>query len=164
MASSRGLTHSDWHAGNVNPEKISDWKNHIGALVHAYYCTQNSTTGFFPYYLRYGSQPCLPVDVTLGLVPHSVMEPTTSKFVQKLRKHIQWPIKRPNHFWLKRAQHHKLNYNKHSRAAAFEVGDMVLVHVTAFKSHHTIQDQCENRSMWSKGDPIPMYQSMCYPW
>ena len=50
--------------GMLPPGKKSGWKNHIGALVHAYNCTWNSATGFSPYYPMYGSQPCLPVDVT----------------------------------------------------------------------------------------------------
>ena len=29
-------------------EKKSEWKNHIGMLVHTYNCTQNSATGFSP--------------------------------------------------------------------------------------------------------------------
>ena len=75
--------------GMLTLEKKSDWKNHIGALVHAYNCMQNSATGFSSYYLIYGRQPHLPVDVTLGLVPHSVIAPTTSKFLQKLREYVQ---------------------------------------------------------------------------
>ena len=71
------------------PEKKSEWKNHIGMLVHAYNCTQNSATGFIPYYLMYGRQPCLPVDVTLGLAPLSTTAPTTSKFVQKTQEHVK---------------------------------------------------------------------------
>ena len=69
--------------GMLPPEKKPDWKNHIGALVHAYNCTQNSATGFSPYYLMYGRHLHLPVDITLGLAPHSVTAPTTSKFVQE---------------------------------------------------------------------------------
>ena len=65
--------------GMLQPDKKSDWKNHIGALVHAYSCTWNSATGFTPYYLMYRRQPYLLVDVTLGLAPHSVTAPTTSK-------------------------------------------------------------------------------------
>ena len=53
--------------GVLPPEKKSDWKNHIGALVTAYNSTQNSATGFSYYYLMYRRQPCLPVDVALGL-------------------------------------------------------------------------------------------------
>ena len=121
--------------GTLIPEKKSDWKNHIGALVHAYNCTQNSATGFSPYHLMYGRQPSLPVDVTLGLVSHSVMAPTTSK----------WAHNKVESFQAKETWCHKLNYDKCSRAAALEVGDTVLVHVTAFKGHHKIQDQWENK-------------------
>ena len=39
--------------GMLPPEKKSEWKNHIGTLVHAYNCTRNSATGFSPYYLMY---------------------------------------------------------------------------------------------------------------
>ena len=48
--------------------------------------------------------------------------------------------KKAKSFQAKEAWCHKLNYDKHSRAAALEVGDMVLVHVTALKGHHKIQD------------------------
>ena len=64
-------------------------KDHIGALVHACNCTQNSATGFSLYYLMYGRQPHLPVDVALGLEPDSFMAPAASKFVQKLREQVK---------------------------------------------------------------------------
>ena len=53
--------------------------------------------------------------------------------------------KKAETFQAKEAQYHKQNYDKRSKAAALEVGDTVLVHVTAFKGHHEIQDQWENR-------------------
>ena len=43
--------------GMLPPEKKSEWKNHIGMLVHAYNCTQNSATGFSPYYLSMEDDP-----------------------------------------------------------------------------------------------------------
>ena len=55
--------------GTLPPEKKSEWKKPIGTLVHTYNCTWNSAAGFSPYYLMYGSQPCLLIDVTLGLAP-----------------------------------------------------------------------------------------------
>ena len=72
--------------GTSPKEKKSEWKNHVGTLVHAYNCTCNSATGFSPYYLMFGRQPCLLVDVALGLAPHTITEPNTTKFVQKLRE------------------------------------------------------------------------------
>ena len=75
--------------GTLCPEKKSEWKNHIGTLVHAYNCTRNSATGFSPYYLMYGRQPHLPVDVTLGLAPQTTTAPDASKFIQKKREHAK---------------------------------------------------------------------------
>ena len=43
--------------GMLPPVKKSEWKNHIGMLVHDYTCTWNSATEFSPYYLMYGRQP-----------------------------------------------------------------------------------------------------------
>ena len=77
--------------------------------------------GSAPLYLMYGRQPCLPVDVALGLVPHSVMAPTALKFVQKLREQVKWAHKKAKSFQTEEAQHHKLNYDKRSKAAALEV-------------------------------------------
>ena len=72
--------------GTLPKEKKSEWKNHVGTLVHAHNCTCNSATGFNPYYLMFSRQPCLLVDVALGLAPCTMMEPNTTKFVQKLRE------------------------------------------------------------------------------
>ena len=74
--------------GALPPEK--KWKNHIGMLVHAYNCTRNSAIGFSTYYLMYGRQAHLPVDVTLGLAPQTTTAPDTSKLMQKMRKCTKW--------------------------------------------------------------------------
>ena len=73
----------------------------------------------------FGRQPQLPVDVTLGLAPHTVMEPNASKFVQKLREHARWAQKKAEAIQAKEAQRHKCNYDKRGRALALEVRDTV---------------------------------------
>ena len=138
----------------------SEWNSHIGMPVHAYNCTQNSVTGFSPYYLMHGRQPHFPVDVTLGLASHTTMAPNTSKFVQKMRECMKWAHKKAETFQVKEAQCHRQNDDERSKAVAVEVGDMVLVCVTAFKGHHKIQDHWENREYvverWSYPD-VPIY-------
>ena len=141
--------------GTLPKEKKSEWKNHIWTLVHAYNCTWNSATGFSPYYLMYGKQPCLLVDETLGLAPHTITEPNTSKFIQKMRENLKWAQRKAEAFQAKEAQRHKWNYDKRGRAAALKVGDMVLVHVTTFKGHHKIQDRWEDREYVVKKWPYP---------
>ena len=141
--------------GTLPKEKKSEWKNHVGTLVHVYNCTQNLAMGFSPYYLMFGRQPQLPVDVALGLAPHTIEEPDSTKFVQKLREWTKWAHKKVEAFQAKEAQRHKCRYDRKSRAAALEVGDMVLVHVTTFKGCHKIQDRWENREYVVEKWPYP---------
>ena len=106
----------------------------------------------------FGRQPCLPVDVALGLAPHTITEPNTSKFIQKLKECPKWAHEKAEAFQAKEAQRHKQNYNKRSRAAALEVGDTVLVCVTAFKGGHKMQDRWENREYVVEKWPYPNIQ------
>ena len=88
--------------GMLPPECKSDWKGSIGALVHANNCTQNSTTGFSPYFLMYRRQPQLPINVTLRLTPRLMTAPTSTKYVQKLREALGGPIEKPTSFSIRR--------------------------------------------------------------
>ena len=111
--------------------------------------------GFSLYYLMFGRQPHLPVDVALGLTPCTITEPNTTKFVQKLREQNKWAHEKAEAFRAKEAKRHKHNYNKKGRAAALEVGDTVLVHVTAFKGQHKMQYRWENREYVVEKWPYP---------
>ena len=62
-----------------------------------------------------------------------------------MRECTQWAQRKGEAFQAKETERHKCNYNKRSRAAALEVGDMVLICVTAFKGCHKIQNRWENR-------------------
>ena len=136
-------------------EKKSEWKNHIGMLVHAYNCTRNSATGFSPYYLMYGRQPHLPIDVALSLALQTMTALDMTKFVQKMRECTKWTQKKAEAFQVKEAECHKCNYDKCGRAVALEVRDMVLVHVTTFEGNHKIQDRWENREYVVEKQPYP---------
>jgi transposase InsO family protein len=53
--------------GTLEPEQKKNWKTYVGPLVHAYNCAQPDSTGFSPYYLIFGRNPRLPVDIVFGL-------------------------------------------------------------------------------------------------
>ena len=43
----------------------SRWKYSLNKLIHAYNCTRNETIGYSPYYLMFGREPRLPIDLIL---------------------------------------------------------------------------------------------------
>ena len=129
-------------------EKKSEWKNHIRMYLK----------------LSYGVQPLLShVQKTTPPPNRCYIWHNTSKhystkstkFIQKIRECAKWAHKKADAFQAKEAQHHKKNYDKYSRAAALEVGDTVLVQVTAFKGCHKIQDRWDNREYVVEKQPYP---------
>ena len=72
-----------------------------------------------------------------------------------MREHAKWAQKKAEAFQVKEPKCHKWNYDKCSRAVALEVGDMVLVCVTAFKGHCKIWERFENREYVVEKQPYP---------
>ncbi len=53
--------------GTLDHKEKADWTSHIGPLVHAYNSTRHDTTGQSPFFLMFGREPRLPVDLAFGL-------------------------------------------------------------------------------------------------
>ena len=140
--------HCDWYAGNVISREEPHWG--IGPCLQLY-----------PEF-SYRIQPLLP-HVWEATAPscgcHFRISPSLNygiyHLMQKMQEHVKWVHKKSETFQAKKAQCHKQNYDKRSKATALEVGDMVLVHETAFKGHHKIQDQWENRESVVEKQPYP---------
>ena len=71
-----------------------------------------------------GCHPC--ISTTLNFNTHHL------KRHAKMQEHVKWTHKKAETFQAKEAQCHKQNYNKRSKVAALEVGDMVLVCVSVY--------------------------------
>ena len=116
--------------GTLPKEKKSEWKNHIGTLVHAYNCTQISATGFSPYYLMFGRQLCLPGRCGTWFGSSHHHRAKHYQICPEIERAYKMGTKKAEAFQAKEALRHKCTYDRRTRAAALEVGDMVLVHVT----------------------------------
>ena len=69
----------------INPEEKMDWITKVQGLTHAYNCTSSQTTGYSPFFLFYGREPRIPIDVEFGL-PESQPKETVSNFLIQLKE------------------------------------------------------------------------------
>ena len=131
--------------GTLTPEQKKDWKSHVPALVHAYNCTRNTATGFSPYFLLFGREPRLPVDVEFGLQRGGQKgSPGESRYISQLKKRLQFAYRKAKCMAQKQQARHRGLYNLRCRGATLSVGDLVLVKQTAWKGRHKIQDRWED--------------------
>ena len=142
--------------GTLTPEQKKDWKNHVSAMVHAYNCTKNTTTGFSPYYLLFGRKPRLPVDVEFGLQRGNQKGPLSeSNYVSQLRRQLIFSHNKAKQVASKQQARHKGLYDRKCRGATLDVGDLVLVKQTAWKGRHKIQDCWEDEDYLVVEQPTP---------
>ena len=142
--------------GTLTPEQKKDWKNHVSAMVHAYNCTRNAATGFSPYYLLFGREPRLPVDVEFGLQRGSQKGPLgESGYVSQLRRRLKFAHNKAKLVASKQQARHKGLYDRKCRGATLGIGDLVLVKQTAWKGRHKIQDRWEEEEYQVVDQPTP---------
>ena len=142
--------------GTLTPEQKKDWKGHVPALVHAYNCTRNATTGFSPYFLLFGREPRLPVDVEFGLQRGGQRgSPGESNYISQLRRRLSFAHKKAKCMAQKQQARHRGLYDLKCRGATLGVGDLVLVKQTAWKGRHKIQDRWESGEFQVVGQPTP---------
>ena len=128
--------------GTLNPDEKPDWKAHISPLVHAYNATRHDSTARSPFFLMFGREPRLAVDLVLG-VPEEEGQPTYCKYVEALRKRLQEAYKLATAEIEKAQSRQKRNYDRKVRGAVLEAGDRVLVEILAFEGKHKIADRWE---------------------
>ena len=140
----------------LTPEQKKDWKSHVPALVHAYNCTRNAATGFIPYFLLFGREPRLPVDVEFGLQRGGQRgSHGESNYISQLRRRLKFAHRKAKHMAQRQQARHRGLYDLKCRGATLSMGDLVLVKQTAWKGRHKIQDQWESGEYQVVGQPTP---------
>ena len=142
--------------GTLTQEQKKDWKSHVPALVHAYNCTRNAATGFSPYFLLFGREPRLPVDVEFGLQRGGQRgSPGESSYISQLRRRLNFAHRKARHMAQRQQARHRGLYDLKCRGAVLSVGDLVLEKQTAWRGRHKIQDRWESGEYQVVGQPTP---------
>ncbi|KAG8453088.1 hypothetical protein GDO86_004776 [Hymenochirus boettgeri] len=75
--------------GTLTVGEKRSWSRHVGAMVHAYNCTRHDSTGVSPYYLMFGREARLPIDLQLGVSTDGVGHRSYYQYVARLKESLQ---------------------------------------------------------------------------
>ncbi|KAG1955575.1 interleukin-1 receptor accessory protein-like 1-A [Pimephales promelas] len=127
--------------GTLDPAKKAKWSQHISQLVHAYNCTKNKATGYSPYYLLFGREARLPVDLCFGTSPDGDYEVTFQQYVETMRHELQEAYQLAEETSLKNHQRNKQHYDKRVKPQMLEKGDRVFIRNLAQTGKHKLEDR-----------------------
>ena len=148
--------------GTLSEEEKSDWKSYLGCMTHAYNCTKHASTTYSPYYLMFGRHPRLPIEVEFGLPKsNSGDNSSKSRYVQKLRRRLNYAFQKANKVANQQANKYKVSYDNSIRGPHLQEKDIVLVKIVAHKGRHKLQDEWEPEEYVVVEQPIagsPVYR------
>ena len=127
--------------GTLEVEQKATWSRRIGALVHAYNCTKHDSTGFSPYYLMFGREARLPIDLCFGVGPDNYTNADHSKYVAGLRENLHEAYQLAAREASKRATANKRRYDGHVRGSELQTGDRVLVRQLSLRGKNKLADR-----------------------
>ena len=117
----------------MDPEKRAKWPSHLGPILIAYNATQSLITGYSPYFLMFGHQPRLPVDLLFPTVRRDENSRTTDEYVTSLYDKLKSALASTRDTAILEVQRQKRHYNCKAGAVELHPGDKVLVKLDAFR-------------------------------
>nr|XP_013767485.1 PREDICTED: uncharacterized protein LOC102206490 [Pundamilia nyererei] len=127
--------------GTLEHVQKQNWSQHISQLVHAYNCSKNESTGYSPYYLMFGRNARLPIDICFGAVLEDDAEMTHLQYVDKVRKELKQAYHLATENATKNHLRNKSRYDQRVRDQPLQEGDRVLIRNVGLTGKHKLQDR-----------------------
>lgn len=127
--------------GTLETVKKQGWSEHISRLVHAYNCTKNDATGYSPYFLLFGREARLPVDLCFGSVLSGRSESSHIQYVNKMKEELQQAYRLATETANKSHLRNKSRHDQRVRDQPLAEGDRVLVRNVGLTGKHKLQDR-----------------------
>ncbi len=106
--------------GTLDPAQTSKWSQHITQLVHAYNCTKNEVTGYSPYYLLFGQEARLHIDVCFGNSADGERGVSHLQYVERMKTELQQAYQLATETSLKVHQRNKWLYDQRVKPQMFQ--------------------------------------------
>ncbi|XP_048108990.1 uncharacterized protein LOC125300872 [Alosa alosa] len=125
--------------GTLRDTHKRQWSSHVSQLVHAYNSTKNDATGYSPYYIMFGREARLPIDVCLGT---DSQEPVShSRYVEDLKRDLKSAYELATKSATQVHLRNKKNYERVLRNQVLAKGDRVLLKNLGLKGKHKLQSR-----------------------
>ncbi|KAK3566560.1 hypothetical protein QTP86_000879, partial [Hemibagrus guttatus] len=125
--------------GTLDHEKKRTWSHQVSYLVHAYNSTKCDATGYSPYYLMFGHEARLPVNLCFGTSPDGIEATGHSQYVAKLKEDLKQAYKLASEAADKRHQRNKKLYDQRVKFRVLELGDRVFLRNLDLRGKHKLE-------------------------
>lgn len=127
--------------GTLGQEKKRSWSQHVASLVHAYNSTKSDATGFSPYYLMFGREARLPIDLCFGASIDGGEERNHYQYVGNLKRDLQRAYQLASQAAEKTHLRNKRAYDQKITFQNIQEGDRVLLKNLGLKGKHKLESR-----------------------
>ena len=121
-------------------EHPATWANHLPKLCMAYNTSVQSSTGYTPFFLMFGREARLPIDIMYGSCPQEVASPST--YAAQLKSSLQQAFTQVRDNMSAAHNRQKEHYDRHIHGKPFQQGDLVWLHNNAVPSGQSRKLHC----------------------
>ena len=105
-----------------------DWEQQLRNVCMAYNSSVQSSTGFTPFYLMFGRQASLPVDIIYGTSTPDNEDQGVGQFAINLKKNMTEAFSLVRENMSKHHMHQKILYDEKIHGKPYKAGDWVWLH------------------------------------